>query len=98
MDRTNLDGVGLRDFLDRATGVWLVNLGAEGETSLHDWVRAVGTASSGSAAMAQGVGAAMAQGVGAARRIDPANAATGGRAPSQTRLEVVSNGMTRPER
>jgi len=56
MDNTSLDGVALREFLYDLTGLWLINSGPVGLTSLHDWVEVTGTASGAAAVAAAAVG------------------------------------------
>ncbi|MDE2979818.1 MAG: hypothetical protein OXU74_01365 [Gemmatimonadota bacterium] len=55
MDDSTVDGVALRDILEHLTGVWLVNQGAAGLISLHDWVRVTGTGSSAAAPDGAGI-------------------------------------------
>ena len=61
-DNASFDGVILAEVVDDMTGVWLVNQGAVGLTSQHDWVRVTGT----------GSGAAATDGAGAADALDAA--------------------------
>ena len=61
-DNASFEGVTLAEVVDDMTGVWLVNQGAVGLTSQHDWVRVTGT----------GSGADATDGAGAADALDAA--------------------------